>query len=67
MLKDKRYENDKSKTNLEGNLLGSESILVSVQTMIQTFSLCTQVWTDTHVDTSPCTPLSVGLVYVPML
>ena len=57
-------DNDKSKTNLEGNVLGSGSTLMSVQTLVQTFGLCTRVWTDTRVDTSPCTPLSVGLVYV---
>ena len=36
-----------------------------VQTLVQTFGLCTRVWTDTRVDSSPCTPLLVGLVYFP--
>ena len=38
-----------------------------VHTLVQTFGLCTRVWTDTCVDTSPRTPLSVGLVYLPLL
>ena len=29
-----------------------------VQTLVQTFGLCTRVWTDTCVDTTPRTPLS---------
>ena len=55
---------DKSKTNLEGNVIGSGSTLVPVQTLVRPFRACTQVWTGTCVDTSPCTPLSVSLVYV---
>ena len=46
------------------NVLGSGSTFVSAQTLVQNFGLSNRVWPDTPVDTSPCTPLSVGLVCI---
>ena len=42
---------------------GLVSTLVLVQTRVQTFGLCTRVWTGTSVDTRPRSPLLVGIVY----